>query len=158
MPQQEVEPPQASPRPAQLRPLPQIPPEQERELQHCEELVHEEPMPLQPEAPVQVPFVQLKVPQHCEELVQKVPELWQLPPEQTLLALQVSTPQQSPLDWQRWLSVWQGPVRFGSGDGSDGVEQARASATGTVRRARRIQVERVMGVVYLRFRGPSRAL
>jgi len=110
-----VDPPQASPRPEQLMPLPQTPPEHEIELQHCEELVQEAPGPRQLTPPlVQVPFVQVFVPQHCEELVQKVPALWQPPPEQTLLELQVSTPQQSPLEAQRWLTSWQGPVRLGS--------------------------------------------
>jgi hypothetical protein len=82
--------------------------------QHWPELVHEAPTPLQAAPPVHTPPEQLKVPQHWEELVQEVPELWQPPPVQTLLALQVSTPQQSPLDWQRWLFCWQGPVRLGS--------------------------------------------
>ena len=129
-------------------PLPHTPLLQERELQHWPELEQEAPAPLQPVLPVQVPLVQLIVPQHWEELVQKVPALWQPPPEQTLLPLQVSTPQQSPLDWQRWLFCWQGPVRLGSAVGWGSLPpQASDSAMGAARRAIRIQVVRVMGVV-----------
>lgn len=95
-------------------PLPHTPELQDKVLQHCEELVQEEPAPLQPVEPVHTPPEQLEVPQHWLELVHEVPLPWQLPPEQTLLALQVSTPQQSPLELQRWLASWQGPVRLGS--------------------------------------------
>lgn len=140
-------------------PLPQTPPVQEIELQHCEELVQEAPGPRQLVAPVQTPPEQVKVPQHCEELVQKVPALWQPPPLQTLLELQVSTPQQSPLDWQRWLTSWHGPVRLGSTGGS-GVSpvQASARASGAVSKATRRKVLRggTMRLVYLQNRLFSR--
>jgi len=156
VPQHWEEAPQLAPWPEQLVPLPHTPLLQESVLQHCDELEQEAPAPLQPVLPVQVPLVQLSVPQHCEELVQKVPALWQPPPVQTLLALQVRTPQQSPLDWQRWLSCWQGPVRLGSGAGSEpSPPQARVKAMGTARNTILIQVVRAMGVVYLQFQVPT---
>jgi hypothetical protein len=153
VPQHCEEAPQLAPWPEQLVPLPHTPLLQVSEPQHWPELEQEAPAPLQPPPPVQVPLVQLIVPQHCEELVQKVPALWQPPPVQTLLALQVSTPQQSPLDWQRWLFCWQGPVMLGSGAGPESPPppQARDKTMGAASRAIRIQVVRVIGVVYLRF-------
>jgi hypothetical protein len=151
----EVQPP---PWPMQLTPLPHTPPLQVSEEQHWLELVQAAPAPLQPLAPVHTPPEQVDVPQHWLELVQAVPLPWQLPPEQTLLALQVSTPQQSALEPQRWLRFWQGPVIFGSYAGSESPPpQARDSAMGAARSARRSQVEgRVIGLVYLRFRVRAR--
>lgn len=161
MPQHCDEEPHAAPWPEQPVPPVHTPPVQDSELQHWLELVQEAPAPLQPVEPVHTPPEQVKVPQHWLELEQEVPAPWQPPPEQTLLALQVSTPQQSPLELQRWLTSWQGPVRSGSvgSVGPSSPPQARAKATGKVKKARRRKVLRggTMQVVYPRRRIFSRA-
>ena len=149
VPQHWEELPQLAPWLLQLVPLEQTPLTQDKVPQHWPELVQEAPEPLQPEAPEQTPPEQVKVPQHWDELEHEVPALWQLPPVQTLLELQVRTPQQSPLDWQRWFWLWQGPVRLGSTGGSEPPPpQARLKTRGAASRAifRSVQSGRTMSM------------